>query len=129
MVFFGSPYDAATTFRMGARFGPQAVRQQSQTVAFNYSPDHDRDYSGLRIYDAGDAVADPFNILLAMNQTYLFAKKLWNTSERVIGVGGDHSLSWCMLRAARDHVGGPVALINLDAHYDTVDVYCGNRLT
>ena len=26
-VFLGVPYDAATTFRPGARFGPQGVRQ------------------------------------------------------------------------------------------------------
>jgi len=128
-VFFGSPYDATTAFRMGARFGPQAVRQASQLVAFNYSPYHDRSYDKMKIYDAGDAVANPFNIMVAMNQCYLYAKKLWNTSKKVIGIGGDHSLSWCILRAARDHTGGPVALINLDAHYDTVDEYAGERLT
>ena len=52
----------------------------------------------LRIYDAGDAAANPFDILTAMNQTYLYAKRLWNTSQRVVGIGGDHSLSWCLLR-------------------------------
>ena len=45
------------------------------------------------------------------------------------GIGGDHSLSWCILRAARDVTGGPVALVNLDAHFDTVDSYQGGRLT
>ena len=128
-VFFGSPYDAATTYWMGARFGPAAVRKVSQTVAFNYSPYFEKDYSKMKIYDAGDATGNPFNILTAMNQIYLYAKKLWNTSSRVIGVGGDHSLSWCILRAARDFTGGPVALVNLDAHFDTVDEYQGGRLT
>ena len=67
------------------RFGPAAVRRTSQTVAFNYSPYFEKDYTKMRIYDAGDAAGNPFNILTAMNQTYLFAKKLWNTSHRVIG--------------------------------------------
>ena len=128
-VFFGSPYDAATTYRMGARFGPVAVRQASQTLAFNYSPYFEKDYSNMKIFDAGDSPGNPLDILTAMNQTYLFTKKLWNTSTRVVGIGGDHSLSWCILRAARDFVGEPVALINLDAHYDTVDEYMGGRLT
>ena len=114
---------------MGARFGPAAVRKVSQTLAFNYSPYFEKDYSNMRIYDAGDSAGNPFNILTAMNQTYLYAKKLWNSSSRVIGIGGDHSLSWCMLRAARDVTGGPVALVNLDAHFDTVDEYQGGRLT
>ena len=52
-VFFGNPYDAATTFRMGARFGPAAVRRVSQTVAFNYSPYFEKDYTKMKIYDAG----------------------------------------------------------------------------
>ena len=83
----------------------------------------------MKIFDAGDAHGNPFNILTAMNQTYLYTKKLWNTSSRVVGIGGDHSLSWCMLRAARDVMGRPVALINLDAHFDTADEYQGGKLT
>ena len=84
----------------------------------------------MKIYDAGDVLGNPFNMLTAMNQTYLYAKKLWNTSSRVIGIGGDHSLSWCILRAARDVTGQPVALINLDASFDTVDEYHhGGKLT
>ena len=111
------------------RFGPSAVRRVSQNIAFNYSPYFEKDYSKMKIFDAGDAHGNPFNILTAMNQTYLYTKKLWNTSSRVIGIGGDHSLSWCMLRAARDVTGRPVALINLDAHFDTVDEYQGGKLT
>ena len=70
-------------------------------MAFNYSPYFDKDYTKMRIYDAGhnmtqlyiftydmwsgDAAGNPFNILTAMNQTYLYAKRLWNASHRVIG--------------------------------------------
>ena len=46
----------------------------------------------------------------------------------MIGIGGDHCLSWSYLRAARDKVGGPVALVHLDAHLDTGDEYHGNKL-
>ena len=58
--------------------------------------------------------------MVAMNQVYLFAKRLWNSSKRVIGIGGDHALTWCLLRAARDFNNGePVALVHLDSHLDT----------
>ena len=63
-----------------------------------------------------------------MNQVYIFAKRLWNSSKRVIGVGGDHALTWSLLRAARDFSGGPVALVHLDSHLDTGDEYHGNKL-
>ena len=64
-----------------------------------------------------------------MNQVYLYAKKLWNSSRIVIGIGGDHSLTWCLLRAARDFNNGqPVAIVHLDSHMDTCDEYHGNQL-
>ena len=79
---------------------------------------------------AGDAAATPFDIMTAMNQVYLFTKRLWNTSKIVIGIGGDHALTWCLLRAARDfNDGQPVALVHLDSHLDTGCEYHGNKLS
>ena len=47
----------------------------------------------------------------------------------VIGIGGDHDLTWCLLRAARDfNNGDPVAVVHLDAHLDTGEEYHGNKL-
>lgn len=128
-VFFGCPFDGSVTYRTGARFGPAAVRQASQMTSFGYSPTFDKDFSDYKIYDAGDAAATPFDIQVAMNQVYLHAKRLFNTSKRVIGIGGDHCLSWSYLRAARDFNDGPVALIHLDSHLDTGDEYHGNKLS
>jgi len=129
-VFFGCPFDSSSTYRMGARFGPAAVRRASQMTSFKYAPWFDKDYSKMKIYDAGDAAATPFDIMTAMNQVYLFAKRLWNSSGKVIGIGGDHALTWCLLRAARDFNNGePVALVHLDSHLDTGDEYHGNKLS
>jgi hypothetical protein len=52
-VFFGCPFDASSTYRTGARFGPAAVRRASQMTSFNYAPWIDRDFSKMRVYDAG----------------------------------------------------------------------------
>jgi len=128
-VFFGCPFDGGVTYRAGARFGPAAVRQASQMTSFWYSPSLDKDFSDYKIYDAGDAAATPFNIQTAMNQVYLHAKRLFNSSKRVIGIGGDHCLTWSYLRAARDFNEGPVALIHLDSHLDTGDTYHGDKLS
>lgn len=99
-------------------------------TSFNYAPWIERDFSNMKIFDAGDAAATPFDILTAMNQVYLFAKRLWNSSKTVIGIGGDHALTWCLLRAARDfNNGDPVALVHLDAHLDTGEEYHGNKLS
>merc|ERR1719348_1883042 len=129
-VFFGCPFDSSVTYRTGARFGPAAVRQASQMTGFGYAPWIEKDFTGMKIFDAGDAAATPFDIHTAMNQVSLYATRLWQTSKRVIGIGGDHMLSWCILRAARDFNNGePVALIHLDAHLDTGDEYMGNKMS
>jgi len=129
-VFFGCPFDASSTYRMGARFGPAAVRRASQMTSFNYAPWIGRDFSKMRIFDAGDAAATPFDIETAMDQVSLYARKLWSTSKTVIGIGGDHALTWCLLRAARDFNNDqPVALVHLDSHLDTGDEYHGNKFS
>ena len=53
-VFFGCPFDASSTYRMGARFAPAAVRTASQMTSFKYSPWFDKHYSKFKIYDAGN---------------------------------------------------------------------------
>jgi agmatinase len=50
------------------------------------------------------------------------------TGGRVIGLGGDHSVSLPLIRAAAA-AHGPLALLQLDAHTDTWDSYFGSRYT
>ena len=38
---------------MGARFGPAAVRRASQMTSFNYAPWIERDFSNMKVFDAG----------------------------------------------------------------------------
>ena len=132
-VFFGCPFDSGSTYRSGCRFGPRKIREASQMLLTNctsdYAPWMDKYFGKMRVYDAGDAQPTPFDLLLAVNQIYLYAKVLWNTSTRLIGLGGDHTLSWSLLAAARDLTNGPVAVIHLDAHLDTGDEYLGSKLS
>jgi len=129
-IFFGSPFDASVTYRTGARFGPSAVRAASLMTGFGYAPWLDRDFTGMKIYDGGDAPATPFDIHTAMNQVYLYAARLWEKSKKLVGIGGDHMLTWCFLRAARDfNEGKPVALIHIDSHLDIGNVYMGSEMS
>ena len=41
VAIIGVPFDAGTSYRPGARFGPQAVRQASRQLRTNYHPDYD----------------------------------------------------------------------------------------
>ena len=72
----------------------------------------------------------PFDLITAVGQIYVYTKVLWNTSKKVVAIGGDHTLSWSFLAAARDQNGGkPVPIIHFDAHLDTGDEYLGSKLS
>jgi agmatinase len=133
-VFFGCPFDAGSTYRSGLRFGPKKIREVSQMLLTDCSNDYatwmDRNFGKMKIFDAGDCAPTPFDLITAVGQIYVFAKVLWNTSKKVVAIGGDHTLSWSFLAAARDkNEGKPVPIIHFDAHLDTGDEYLGSKLS
>ena len=133
-VFFGCPFDAGSTYRSGLRFGPKKIREVSQMLLTDCSNDYaswmDRNFGKMKIFDAGDCAPTPFDLITAVGQIYVFSKVLWNTSKKLVAIGGDHTLSWSFLAAARDKNGGkPVPIIHFDAHLDTGDEYLGSKLS
>jgi agmatinase len=56
------------------------------------------------------------------------AAELHAAGTRVLGLGGDHSTTLPLLRAAAARH-GPLSLLQLDAHTDTWDEYFGARVT
>merc|ERR1712212_1241017 len=133
-VFYGCPFDAGSTYRSGLRFGPKKIREVSQMLLTDYNNDYaswmDRNFGKMKIFDAGDCAPTPFDLITAVGQIYVFNKVLWNTSKKLVAIGGDHTLSWSFLAAARDKNGGkPVAIVHFDAHLDTGDEYLGSKLS
>ncbi|MEO0631003.1 MAG: arginase family protein, partial [Planctomycetota bacterium] len=54
-AILGVPFDGGVTYRPGARFGPRAIREQSQYLK-HYSIEHGVDVPAvLTLADAGDA--------------------------------------------------------------------------
>ena len=58
----------------------------------------DKKFGTMKIYDAGDCAPTPFDLITAVGQIYVYTKVLWNTSKKVVAIGGDHTLSWSFLR-------------------------------
>ena len=133
-VFYGCPFDAGSTYRTGLRFGPKKIREVSQMLLTDCNKDYaswmDRTFGKMKIFDAGDCAPTPFDLIQAVGQIYVFTKVLWNTSKKLVAIGGDHTLSWSFLAAARDKNGGkPVPIIHFDAHLDIGDEYLGSKLS
>ena len=123
---YGIPYDTATSFRTGPRFGPEAIRSASALLR-PYNPALGVDVvETLSIVDYGDVPVSPGDTERTYGQVEEALAPLVAAGVFPLGLGGDHSVTLAELRVlARKH--GPLALIQLDAHGDTWDEYFGQR--
>lgn len=126
LAIIGMPFDTAASFRVGARFAPQAIRQAS-ALLFPYHPVHRvYPFADTRAIDVGDLSVVPHNIHKSYDIMQAAVQDLMNVGIIPIGLGGDHSITLASLRAAAA-VYGPVALIHFDSHTDTWDTYYGEK--
>jgi agmatinase len=120
----GLPLDAATSFRSGARFGPEAIRSMSALVR-RYHPAHDVDlFDHLVGADCGDSLVVPGYVDASYAHIERAVAELQTNGVTSLCLGGDHSVVLPELRAVAS-VHGPVALILFDAHNDTRDRHMG----
>ncbi|WP_134704318.1 agmatinase [Ammoniphilus sp. YIM 78166] len=122
VAILGMPFDTAASFRVGARFAPQAIRQASMTL-FPYHPiSKVYPFEDTNAMDIGDVPVIPHNIHRSYDLMEESVLSLMNQGIIPIGLGGDHSVTLASLRAAAK-VYGPVAMIHFDSHTDTWDTY------
>lgn len=126
VAVIGIPFDTATSFRPGARFGPEAIRSAS-TLLRPYHQVLDVDVFGsLSAVDGGDLTITPGNAQRTADQIAAGLTPVVAAGIVPIALGGDHSIVLGELRA-HAAVHGPVGLVLLDAHADTWDHYYGER--
>ncbi|OED37252.1 agmatinase [Chromatiales bacterium (ex Bugula neritina AB1)] len=117
---WGIPYDLSVTNRPGARFGPRAIRSASTNLAWDGGPwpwGFDP-FETLQMVDYGDCYFDHGYPQSIIDAIYQQAKSIIDQTPFLISMGGDHSVSYPLIKAhAEKH--GPLALIQVDAHSDT----------
>ncbi|WEX78577.1 agmatinase [Sinorhizobium numidicum] len=116
---WGIPFDAATSNRPGARFGPQAIRCAS--AIFDNDPQYpfQRDlFADMATIDYGDCLLDYGNHLKTPDTIEREAAKILKSGSYLLTLGGDHFVSYPVLKA-HAAVHGPLALVQFDAHQDT----------
>ena len=130
VAIVGVPFDSGTSYRPGARFGPQSIRQASKHLRTNYHPNYDVDpFKVQQVADAGDIACNPFDIDEAIKQIEKGSTELLQKVGSIVTIGGDHTIALPLLRSINKKVGGPVALVHFDAHLDTWDTYFGAPYT
>ncbi|OXM75078.1 agmatinase [Amycolatopsis sp. KNN50.9b] len=124
VVVWGVPFDSGVSYRPGARFGPNHVRQSSRLLR-PYNPALDVEPFGrVQVADGGDLGVNPFDLDEAIATVESGARELSGTRRRLLTVGGDHTIALPLLRVQHERH-GPVAVLHFDAHLDTWDTYFG----
>ena len=120
IVTWGVPYDLSVTNRPGCRFGPRGIRAASTNVAWDGGPwywDFDP-FEKLRMVDYGDCKFDPGFPMEIPETIYREAKSILASNAFLLTMGGDHSVTYPILRAQAERHGS-ISLIQIDAHSDT----------
>jgi agmatinase len=120
VVVSGVPLDLATTFRPGARFGPAAIRaasvQLAELKAFPWGFDP---FETLAVIDFGDCWLDASRPSTITGTIVEHARSILAGGATMLTFGGDHYITYPLLKAHVEQLGRPVALIDFDAHPDT----------
>ena len=124
----GVPFDTATTYAAGTRFGPASVREMSLMLK-TYNPALGvQVYDHLSVVDYGDLPTVPGYIEDSFDRIAGGLTEVLEAGVVPIVIGGDHSITLPQLRSiARHH--GPVGLLQFDAHPDVQESYFGQRYT
>jgi len=131
--FVGVPFDAGTNDRPGARFGPAAIRDAST----RYEPEEDwpgwvdaergvRILSGVSMADVGDVDVRTVDLLENFDIITEAARLVRRRCRVPVFVGGDHAITFPIVRAFDDVPGG-LTLVQFDAHQDYTDEKFGVR--
>ncbi len=124
----GIPYDGGLTFRTGARHGPREVRNQSSVMRAINVATGARPYEQARIADIGDV---QFRNLFALEEAILDIERFYDAIAEAgvipLGIGGDHSVTWPILKALAKRHDEPLSIIHIDAHTDTWGEFTGSK--
>lgn len=125
VALVGVPMDLGVTNRPGARFGPRAVRQLERIGPYNHAlgivP-----LGECRAADIGDVpMRSRYSLESCIEDIFVFYQGLAAAGVKPISVGGDHSITYPILKALGAK--RPVGLVHFDAHCDTGGEFDGAK--
>ena len=125
IALVGVPMDLGVTNRAGARFGPRAVRDIERIGPYNHAlgvvPKAECEAA-----DIGDVpMRSRFSLDSCIEDIEAFYGRIQAAGVRPLSVGGDHSITYPILKALGHE--RPVGLVHIDAHCDTMGEIDGSK--
>ena len=125
-VIFGVPFDGTSSYRTGARFGPNAIRQASLNIE-TYSFRSGVDVEDLAIYDAGDLHISP-DPAKTVDMTRLVVEDILAVGKMPIVLGGEHTVTLGVAKSLGAKA-SKTAVVSFDAHLDLRCEFLGSILS
>lgn len=121
------PYDSTASFMTGTRNGPQAI------IAASHHLEWFDEELGAECYDDGvctlEAIEPDVSSAQAMhNGLFRHARRIVRDDKFLFGLGGDHSVSSALVRAAMSKH-KKLSVLQIDAHSDLRDSFQGSKFS
>jgi agmatinase len=132
VIVLGAPFDGGTSYRSGARFGPQAIRMADYLGHDGSRPSLALRVDGLRdlrVLDAGDVELYSGDAARSVQVLDDAVTQVAASGAIPLVLGGDHTITWPDVTGVARHVGwGKVSVLHFDAHADTGDSEFGSLI-
>lgn len=125
-VIFGVPFDTTSTYRSGARFGPNAIRQASLNIE-TYSFRSGVDLEDLALYDAGDLNVS-MDAKETVNLTGLVVTDILAAGKIPVALCGEHTATLGIAKGLGEKA-AKTAIVSFDAHLDLRREFMGLTLS
>jgi agmatinase len=138
VAILGAPTDEGSPFMAGSRFGPRAIREHSLRFVTDppgyFDPQERRRYlqremSENRIADVGDADIIPTNPADTFVNITGATRAILDSGALPVVIGGDHAITFPVVRAFDEAGLGPLHVVHFDAHLDYMPFVHGISMT
>src|ERR1700688_2269217 len=126
VAVLGVPIDTASSYRVGTRFGPRAIREASMFHGFG--PEGVFDFEdevtyltadAVSIVDGGDSDVIYADAKRSLANAELAVRALLDAKTMPYILGGDHAITMATIAAYSNEK--PIHIVHLDAHFDFID--------
>jgi agmatinase len=130
VAILGIPIDTASSYRVGTRFGPRAIREMSMFHGFGpvgvFDFEDEVTYltaDEVKIVDAGDSDVIYADTKRSLANAELAVRALLDAKAMPYILGGDHAITMATIAAYSKEK--PIHIVHLDAHFDFIDARNG----
>jgi len=127
VAVYGVPFDSTSSFRVGQREGPLAVRRASANIESNGYVFDNIYVEDVGVVDVGDIAVVHGDAGETLERVRLVTGELAQQWGLLAGIGGEHLVTLGALAGVSGALGSRLCAIVFDAHFDLREEYLGVR--